>query len=66
MSFFAIVGDPREITRRHFRIQKAMKTWWTTQGNARENIFHADDPFFIRIEIQRARDARVCTIGADN
>jgi len=57
MCLLAIIHDPREITRRESRIEKAMKARRSRERHARENFFDADDPLMILIQSEIARHA---------
>ena len=60
-----VVGDPRYVTRREFRIEKTKKPRWTINHCSLENTLHADDPFTIPIEFKIASDTRTRSIAGD-
>src|SRR5438876_449083 len=66
MNFRSIMNYPRQITRRHMRIEKAMKARWSFERHALQHLLDADDPLAILIQSQRTRDARGSAIRAHN
>jgi len=62
---FAVVSNPRDVTRREFRIEKTKQTRWTIKHRSLKNTFYADDPLAIDFEFQIASDTRAGAIRAD-
>src|SRR5215203_560818 len=64
MRLFTIVSNPRDVTRREYRIEKTKQSRWTIKHGSLQHTLHTDDPFAIPVQVQIASNTGTRTIRA--